>query len=54
MSMIDNLRYIQTRGIDQFLTNEQERWKCSICGGIICVHDKKCYTCNQTPTMGRS
>jgi hypothetical protein len=52
MSMIENLRYIQTEGIDQFLKNDQEIWKCSICGGTICVHNKKCYTCNQTPTTG--
>jgi hypothetical protein len=48
MSMIENLRYIQTHGIEQFLRNEQERWKCATCGGIICVHNKTCYTCNQT------
>jgi hypothetical protein len=44
MSMIENLRNIQTQGIEQFLKNEQERWKCSTCGGIICVHNKTCYT----------
>jgi hypothetical protein len=53
MSMIENLRHIQTQGIDRFLKNEQERWKCPICGGIICVHNKKCYTCNQIPTTER-
>ena len=48
MSTIDNLRFIQTHGIQQFLANEQERWKCPTCGGIICVHTKICYTCQQT------
>lgn len=48
MSMIENLRNIQTHGIEQFLKNEQERWKCSTCGGIIWVHNKTCYTCNQS------
>jgi hypothetical protein len=46
MSMIENLKYIEAKGIDQFIKNEQERWKCSICGGVICVHNKKCYACN--------
>ncbi len=50
MSMIENLRYIQTQGIEQFLNTEQERWKCATCGGIICVHNQTCYTCNQTTT----
>jgi hypothetical protein len=48
MSMIENLNYIKANGIKQFLKNEQERWKCPSCGGIICVHNGKCYTCNQT------
>ena len=48
MSMIENLIYIKVNGIEQFLKNEQERWKCPNCGGIICVHNKTCYTCSQT------
>ncbi len=48
MSMIENLNYIKANGIKQFLKNEQERWKCPGCGGIICVHNGTCYTCNQT------
>ena len=46
MSTIENLKYIQTRGIKQFLKNEQEKWKCPTCNGLICVHTKKCYACN--------
>jgi len=48
MSMIENLRYIQTQGIEQFLKNEQERWTCATCGGVICVHNETCYTCSQS------
>jgi hypothetical protein len=48
MSMIENLRNIQTNGINEFLKSEQERWKCPTCGGIICVHSKTCYACGQT------
>ena len=47
MSMIENLKFIQTDGIKQFLKHEEERWKCSNCGGVICVHNKTCITCNQ-------
>ena len=47
MSMIENLIYIKENGIEQFLKNEQERWKCPNCGGIICVHNKICYTCGK-------
>ena len=46
MSMIKNLKYIQTNGIIQFLENEEERWACPTCGGVICVHNGKCYSCD--------
>ncbi len=48
MSMIENLKYIRTHGIEQFLKTEQERWKCPTCGGVICVHNQTCYTCNKS------
>ena len=45
MSMIENLEYIQKNGINKFVENERERWKCSKCGEVICVHNRKCYSC---------
>jgi hypothetical protein len=46
MSMIENLRHIQGQGIDKFLENERERWRCPSCGSIVCVHNRVCYACN--------
>jgi hypothetical protein len=37
-------------GIQPFLNYEEERWKCPICGGITCVHNKICYSCNAAKT----
>ncbi len=48
MSMIENLEYIKKNGINQFLKNEEERWKCPSCGGVICVHNNVCYSCGKT------
>lgn len=45
MSMIENLEFIQERGIRDFVRQEKERWKCPECGGIIDVHHKYCYNC---------
>ena len=45
MSMIENLKYIEKFGIDKFLKNERKNWNCPKCGEIICVHTKKCYSC---------
>ena len=45
MSVIENLKHIQRNGISQFLTDEQDKWKCPTCGGMKCVHTNTCYTC---------
>jgi hypothetical protein len=47
MSMIENLRMIQEKGMDAFLTSQQERYRCPRCGGTICVHNRKCYRCDR-------
>ena len=46
MSMIENLESIKKLGIRKFVKNETARWACSECDGTICVHDRKCYTCD--------
>ncbi len=46
MSMIENLQYIQDYGIQQFLEEEQKRWKCPACGEVLCCHNGLCFQCN--------
>jgi len=46
MSMIDNLRCIQEKGMDAFLLSQREKYRCPRCGGTICVHTRKCYRCS--------
>jgi hypothetical protein len=41
MSEIENLRFIQEKGIGSFLGHEEKRWV-NPCG-TYCVHDKKRY-----------
>jgi hypothetical protein len=45
MSMIENLEAIRQHGIRKFIKSEKERWTCSECGGVICVHRGFCSTC---------
>lgn len=45
MSMIENLRELKAKGIDNFLENQQEKYRCPNCGDVVCVHDGKCYSC---------
>jgi hypothetical protein len=46
MSVIENLESIKENGINIFLQNQEKRYKCLKCGGVFCVHNRKCYTCS--------
>jgi hypothetical protein len=45
VSMIENLDNIKQSGMRNFLTQEKERWACSKCGEIICIHKESCISC---------
>jgi len=45
MSMIENLEFIKTCGIDKFLEKEAVKWHCPECGGVISCHNGICYSC---------
>jgi hypothetical protein len=45
MSMIENLAYINDYGLEKFLNNEEERWKCKVCGAGLSVHRDFCLNC---------
>lgn len=47
MSMLENLEDIRRLGIRKFLANEKTRWACPECGGTICVHKHRCYSCGK-------
>ena len=48
MSMIENLENIKKIGLSAFVENEKERWHCTTCGGVICVHRRYCLSCGTT------
>ena len=45
VSLIDNLRRIKKIGTEPWLEEQEEEWRCSQCGGNICVMDGECYDC---------
>ncbi len=47
MSMIENLENIKRSGIRSFITQEKNRWACSRCGDILCVHKESCMNCGK-------
>ena len=46
MSMVENLKMIQKKGMDAFLLRQEEKYRCPSCGDVISVHDAKCYSCS--------
>lgn len=47
MSMIENLNNIKEIGIRKFTIKEKQKWICSKCGNIICVHRDVCLVCGK-------
>ena len=45
MSMVENLKMLKAAGMDVFLKEQAERFRCPSCGGVVCVHEGKCYDC---------
>ena len=44
-SPIENLEYIKANGIEKFLDQQREKWKCPKCGGVVSCHNGICYNC---------
>ena len=44
-SPVENLRRIKEIGVREFLRQDQLKWKCAVCGGIVCMHTGRCAVC---------
>jgi hypothetical protein len=44
-SPIQNLERIRENGIEEFVLIENEKWKCRVCGNLLCVHREVCLSC---------
>jgi hypothetical protein len=45
MSMVENLKEIKEKGMDEFLKNQETKYRCPSCGDVVSVHDAKCCAC---------
>jgi len=50
MSMVENLKMLKAKGMDEFLASQTEKHRCPSCGDVVCVHDGKCYSCGYNKT----
>jgi len=46
MSVIKNLEWIHEKGIESFLEDQQRKYRCSRCGGMVSIHNRKCFHCD--------
>lgn len=46
MSMIENLNFIKENGIEKFIEEQQETWKCQNCGELLSCHNGLCFSCD--------
>jgi len=46
-SMIATLREIKSSGVEEVLKTQREHHRCPRCGGVICIHNRKCYHCDE-------
>ncbi|MFW9844740.1 MAG: DUF3795 domain-containing protein [Candidatus Thorarchaeota archaeon] len=46
LSVIENLNFIRDHGMQKFLKNQREKYTCTECSGIWCVHTNRCYRCS--------
>jgi len=44
-SPVQNLNTIKEIGLTHFIDIEKEKWKCSKCGQLLCVHREVCLIC---------
>ena len=46
MSVKGNLECIKEKGVDRFIEDQYEEYRCSKCGGWISIHNRKCFQCD--------
>ncbi len=46
MSLKENLEYIKKMGLGRFIEEQYMKYRCPKCGGLISVHNRKCFNCD--------
>ena len=46
-SLADDLRKLQSEGLEHYLEQEEHRWTCPHCNGKLCIHNENCPQCEK-------
>ncbi len=47
MRVKENLEQIKTLGIEKIKEKQYKKYSCSKCGGLISIHNRKCFKCDE-------
>ena len=47
VDIYQNLKSINAGQIEEFIKNEENKWKCKKCGNIVCMHKSACVQCGE-------
>jgi len=51
VSLIDNSRWVERKGIEAFQKSEKKKWTCGFCKGVINLHDGVCSECGKAAAV---
>ena len=46
MSVKENLEHIKSKGIKSLIKDQNKKYECPKCSGLISIHNKKCFKCD--------
>jgi predicted RNA-binding Zn-ribbon protein involved in translation (DUF1610 family) len=46
MSLKENLEHIKSMGVGKFIEEQYKKYRCPKCGGLISIHNGKCFNCD--------
>ena len=47
MSVKENLEQVKENGTTELIRNQFKKYHCSKCGGLISIHNRKCFKCDE-------
>ena len=46
-SLLENAQYVKNHGMIEFQSKERRKWICTICHGVVSLHDGVCSECGE-------
>lgn len=50
-SCLENITLIEASGLEALIVRDSEKWKCPVCGELLCCHRPNCIHCGGTNSL---